>query len=953
MAATSTTDVAVVPLEAGTLLLDRRGGALNLLDRSGLPVRSDGGVKLPAARGGAVTRALAAGDLAYVLRSAASSTDVFLVGRSTFASGGAQALPRGVTALPSAVAEGRGDAAVSGTDLWVLTGTGARRGIRAVRAPTGSGQADRRLEVTPWGEVLAPAAVVASEGAGPVVLSRTGVSLLGGRERRDVPAAWSGDVDAVLPASGGQGAGFLVHRRGGGWSLAVVDPGSGSATLSPPVSAWGEADRPAPPVRAGGHWWTVTTRAERPGTAQVWRVEPDGRAVAAPGAAEYPLIRRDGRAVEAGDLSDVVLTARQDRVLVNSRSHVRALTLFADGGRAPAVIEKASAVSLDAAGQAAALIAPSAPGPGPSAPAGKPSTAPTRAPVSPAPAMQVVDSRRRCRDSAQVPHVPTITAARTTSRTLTLRWAYPVLDPADCLPSSYLVQVRPEAGPAATPGDVRVQGQTGVVVAGLFPATGYRVVVTALLGARSTASAPVRVTTGPEGPARPATVTVRAAGREGWRVEWTSCGGRPDCVPSDAWTVTPSWCDGAGVSAMPEPVVVAGDPSSSRFSTVYPVPASMLGRSLTFSVSGAAPTGEAGDAGRSACVASWAAPDVSGMTLTASAPGISADASGTSSTTLTLDLGPGGESAAGGRGAMVRFELLRRSRVVARSAWGRDLQVSLDGLQPGLGYEARALISPPGHPEVVATLGPVPVERARAAWPALQLQAWTTPEAPGVERLRLRWQGLSSRQARGQRFRLVDSSLICGNAVMPLVGEDVDPGQELSFRVDTTTFHGTCAVEGSLGQVGGDDGNVFGPSPVSAPARSGPVTLAVPDFPGLSASDLLARWAPVTSPTAPEQPSLSVEYRGQDPLLSAHPGQWRVEVSRDGGRSYDCGTVTAAPAVVVPVQPRCLSASGTPAWRVRVVVDWFGTAQPAVGPVTVAGTPPSPSPSPSPSASSG
>ena len=75
---------------------------------------------------------------------------------------------------------------------------------------------------------------------------------------------------------------------------------------------------------------------------------------------------------------------------------------------------------------------------------------------------------------------------------------------------------------------------------------------TAIIHGQGTASAWTPVKTAEEGPAAPTGVTVLADSSGNWVLHWTGCGGVDSgCVPVESWTVTPSFCDGRGLSAPP------------------------------------------------------------------------------------------------------------------------------------------------------------------------------------------------------------------------------------------------------------------------------------------------------------------------------------------------------------------------------------------------------------------
>jgi hypothetical protein len=402
-------------------------------------------------------------------------------------------------------------------------------------------------------------------------------------------------------------------------------------------------------------------------------------------------------------------------------------------------------------------------------------------------------------------------------------------------------------------------------------------------------------------------------------------------VPAAAWTVEPSVCDGVGLSDPPPPVTVPGDATQSRFSVVYPAGRGLLGRGLSFAVSGTGNAGDAGDTSASRCVWSWARPDPSRMTLTASIPPASSSPDATTSTTVTLDLGDDPVLAGGGVAPEVTLQLLLDGKVVASRGPSGQLSARFDGVEPGRSYTARARVAPPRHPEATETVGPVRVEQAQALWPVLGLQASFDARGDSRGELRARIEGLSSREAKGQTFDFVDAFLECANTSMPLRAQSVDPAAEVSFDVDRSRFHGDCAASVRLGQnvPGSASGPLYGPSPVSDVLRAA-VRIEPPDFVGVEVADFRARW----SGAREGRSLLTVAYEGSNPLVGATSGRWLFEVGDDSGATFDCGSTQEAPPTQIAVSEECVrEAGGSPkVWRVRMTFDWFGGAQ---GPWTI------------------
>ena len=494
----------MLPLTNSTLLLDKATGEFNMVDSSGFVIKTkNGGVPLPQRGSGTTAAGIAAGTSAYIVQSGSAGASVYLVGQSTVQSAtgvGAKVKPRAYAILADPAATAPGGAASANGDLWLRVGSGAQRTIRQFSLPRGS-NAGVTLHSTDRSRVPAVSAIGATTGraGGDVVAvgapNRVQVFTGGGGPRTFAVKGLTG-VDAILAATNQSDTLSFLYHSDAGWSLVAV-PATGAGGIGPiALSGIAGAARLTAPATSRGALYTM----DFAGTGRVWRIGPRGDVQVPAGASSYPVVRdASGRPAEVESFGDAYAFARGSRVVFNSPSHVQALALFTDASHAPVDIDKSSAVSLNAAGNATSLIQSHAKKPNDRKPPsnGNANAAPT----------QPISDRVRCRTVVQVPHIPTITKATPGSRSVQLQWSYPLLDPSDCIPSTYTVSLELLSSDApAPPAAVTVQGQDGVNLAGLFPDTRYKITVTAYLNGRGTPSMPVEIATGPEGPAAPTDV---------------------------------------------------------------------------------------------------------------------------------------------------------------------------------------------------------------------------------------------------------------------------------------------------------------------------------------------------------------------------------------------------------------------------------------------------------------
>ncbi len=594
--ASSESGLDAVPLDSSTLLLNTATGEFNLVDNTGFVVKTTaGGVPLPKRDEVSVSTAVASGSSAYIVQAGRSSTAVYLVGPATVeaaSSTTAKVTPRAFATIASGTTLAPGTVASANGELWLLTGAISARSLRQLTVPKNS-----NLGVELQSQVRASVTGVAAVGTATTGTDGTGAQLVGLATAGQVevfspdggshsfPVSGLDGVDQILPSTNAQGAlSFLYHSRTG-WSL--VSTAGQELTGPTTLTGLDSGTRVVAPAASNGSLYTMDTGS----SGRLWRIGRDGVVTAQPGQAVYPTQKSaSGVQQEAGDFTDAYVIARSDRVVFNSPNHVLALTVFSDGSHSPVTIDKSAAVDLDAAGGAAAIsgLQPRSSTPNQPTP-----------PVPVTPPAQHIDNTVNCATTNQIPHIPTITGVTPAARSVQVTWSYPLLDPQDCVPSTYQVSVALVSTDAPPPpGVVIVQGQQGVNVTGLFPETEYRVVVTAFINGHGTPSPAVQATTGREGPAAPTGVVTSTDGNGNWTITWHSCGGAAGgCVPTVSWNVISQFCDGNGVSSPPAAFSVTGDPTLTSFTATLHADDSDLGRGLAFQVQG---VGKLGDVGATA-----------------------------------------------------------------------------------------------------------------------------------------------------------------------------------------------------------------------------------------------------------------------------------------------------------------------------------------------------------------
>ncbi|HEY8301565.1 MAG TPA: hypothetical protein VIG48_06685 [Jatrophihabitans sp.] len=941
-------DINAYPLDGGnTLLLDPATGEFNMVDSTGFVIKSsDGGVPLPKADGPTTSTAVPAGSSAYIVRRSSDATSVYLVGAATVsASFGSRSgtKARAYATLPAPVSTDPVPVADAGGALWMLTRDGGQtRRITELTVPPGS-NAGVTLTATARGTVTGPAAVASatsdplgtgSSGDAAVgVASADSVAVFRGSDRTRVPVSAGPGVDTILPATNAHGALVFLYHSSTGWSLVSVPATAGTLAQVHPLRAIPADARLARPAASDGSTYTMDTAR-----GSLWQIGASGAAEQVPGAASYPLKRGEKAQFDATEV-----LADGGRVIFNSRANLQAEVVFSDGSHAPRTIDKHAAVQVDPSGATALADAHTK---GQKAQKGK-THKPVKAPKQPT---QTINDKIDCKVAKQVPRVPTLVAGDRAARSISLNWIYQKLDPSDCYPSTYVVDIKVLSSNAPSPpsGQVTVQGQDGVTLTHLFPATEYELTVTAFINTEHTTSAPIRVTTGPEGPAAPTGVRASADSSGNWTVSWNSCGGiAQGCVPSATWYLIPSFCDGRGLSGAPAKVTVPGDPTQHSFSHVYTGGTALLGRAMCFQVQGVSPQGTIGTTSATSAPAfSWTTPLAGALQLHASQPA-NTTFGGTTTTTVDLDLGADPTRDVGGIGASITLKLTGPGGAQTKSVvWdGRTDRVSeqFAGIKAGAQYTATATIAPPRHPADAVSVGPATVT-TRASWPALSAQA-SCPAGNGPVTLSctlvVRMSGPSSAQAGGERFDLTNSSLTCGggNSAKPLTKYGFDPANEaITASVDLLTYNGSCTVTVQLKESAhGSAPLVFGGT--SSPVVTEPVDLGHATTLDAGQGDFSAQW------DSHDGSSALVRYTGNhsDSDLAQITQGWQESLAAPNGTP--CGSGSQQPThggIYVDVNPAgCVNLYGNQGgWQVTISYYDKGTANQHSFTYTLDGTPP-------------
>ncbi|WP_375478899.1 hypothetical protein [uncultured Jatrophihabitans sp.] len=924
--------LSVVPVQGGTVLLDRSTGEFNIVDATGFVIKHDGGgVPLPARTDRTTSIGISAdqpgsaqSSLTYLARVGALSTDVYLVDQSVVQTAvrSATVKPRASAELPAPAETAAGGAVGANGDLWLLAGTGPSRQVHEYTLPADS-EAGAQLRDVKHGSVESVAALasgVVSGSSGQAGAGATSVGVAqpgsitvyppGAAARRQTYAVGAlGAVDSVLPASNGQSRmSWLMHSDRGWWVVSVRADGSDLRGPSL-VSQVPAAAHLAPPAASDDLLYTIDQSG-----GGLYRIGVDGAAGPVQGAARYPLARRNGRVVESNNFADAYVVARGPRVIVDSPAHVDAVVLFTDGSRKPYVIQKSSAVDVSAAGGAEALTRSEVPADGMKGTVPKTGgTKPKQVRVQP------INNRIDCKTVNQKPHIPLITQSTPGSRSVALAWSYPLLYQSDCAPTTYVVNVTALSPDAPDPGgEVTVQGQDSTNLSGLYPSTRYSITVTAVLNKQATSSKSRQVVTSKEGPAAPTALRVTADASGDWQLRWTGCGSvQRGCVPVGSWKIVPSFCDGLGLSGAPATLSAPADSTAkSQPPAVYAGSDALLGRGLRFQVQGTGLDGEAGTpSAASGCVYSHSPPQAAALQLAASQPS-NVTFGGTTTTTATLALGDDPVRAVGGVGASVTFTLtgdgVSQTRGPFQFTGQSTIAANFGDVRAGARYTASATVSS-NHGGGTVTVRANEVT-TRADWPAsLALTPTCEPGAALTCELSVAVTGVSSADAHDEQFD-VAGTLQCGS-----VGRDFQrTGLTLPATIDIGAlsqldqFFGACTLSGSVGETAGTASpQVFGGVVKTLTA---PLDLGPPSVLSAASGDFAVQWDSGGGTNA------QVTYTGSNPLFAVLTTNYTGSIVAPNGES-DCGNGVSSSGATLHlyVSQACVDSLGglSGQWTVR------------------------------------
>ena len=362
--ATSYSDVETVPVEEGTMLVNRKTGTFNLLGHDDyvliLTGPEWGSVLFPGWWAPGVSRSARN---AYIVRSSPHST-VSLVDQQTVtaaakAQAGASASrgsrtgstpvaavnTLGFASLPGTVSTSAGAAAVSGSNLWTLMASGSSCLADELQPVATSHEG---LVVTPRTRLTGPCAWAAIQSSGGLVgLASPGhvrlFSAGGKRSGRDVPVARTASDRTFVPVYGASGNIWFLAGSNSGWSVFGVRP-NGAVTEQTALVRFGarRAD-PVAPVESGGVLYTLDQAAL--GQPTLWTIAPSTAPCSPSRRPTYPAASPSDRAVFS--------EPRSSRTAPGWCSTTRGATgrgVFTDGSHAPVIVDKSRAMAVSATG---------------------------------------------------------------------------------------------------------------------------------------------------------------------------------------------------------------------------------------------------------------------------------------------------------------------------------------------------------------------------------------------------------------------------------------------------------------------------------------------------------------------------------------------------------------------------------------------------------------------------
>jgi hypothetical protein len=883
-------DVEAVPVDEGTILLDKLTGSFNLLGKDNYLVDPSGaGVglgELP----GTTAQAFAAGSSAYIVRFGHRST-VSLVDQNTVAAaarleapgprraspasapgkaiGTAPVVvtPPGFAALGGPVSPQAGSAAVAGSDLWTLVGSGRGCSVEQLHpaplSPNG---------LLPTSRVTMPVACskAALESSTGIVGVATpgGVTLFtptGPRRGLEVAVARTSADRVFLPVTGNSNGLWYLGRSVSGWSLVGVSP-RGKVTGPLPLSHLGPAADPVVPALSAGYLYTLDQGS--PGQPELWAINASSGGMApVAGAVSYPA----ASAAEKASFVGAQVLVDGPRIVFNNPQSHEAVVVFTDGSHSPVVVNKGAAVTVSATGPADLNLTtpPGEPGGPPTSPSGANANRPI-------PVLQAVSQKVTCATTTQKPYAPQITSISPSSGAALIDWSYQLLDQTDCEPDSWAVHVMALTGShqPAEPLQV-VNGQSQYLFGGLRPTTTYQVIVTAFINAQSTGSTPATFTTSARGPDAPLSVTTTSDGNGNWVVKWVPCleAANSNCiVPANTWSVIGAAC-GTTFAGRPPTVTVPGAETSAIVSA-----GSFLGDSMSFSVQGSLVSGLTGKpTSDHSCVQAWRPPTASDISLTASGAR-SADGQTIDATLQVLNSG----TAAGAFGSLSTEFVYQVGDVTVGPT--EATRITVPGLVAGQLYTPIVTVFPTGHPSAMITVTG-PAFGTDLQWPTtgpnplgISVDATVNPD-PNTGTLVVSFPNVPSGSMTAA------GTVQCGGrggATMN-VGGPLSGGSFTVSNFDLADMGGSCTVTATLS----DTAN---PNPYGVSSPSLTTAFSIGQQPGYTFTDQIS---PPCQHTSCEPPQLEVDYGGSGPL-SAGDG-WTISTSSTGnGHRFDPGDPCAS-----------------------------------------------------------
>lgn len=825
--ATNYGDVQAVPLTTGTLLVNRVTGTFNVLGKDDYALkRTGGGVGLGPLTATTGAQAIADGSSAYIVRYGPQST-VSLVGADTVQAavraaalspeppsdtqeepgtneepaGGATVAPRGFAALGGSVVGRAGTAIEAGGDLWVIVDADGRQQVEQLRPST----ANRLGLVAGSGGTAGPAggpsalAAASVDGqtrvglAGPGFIrlygppgASTGASTGASKSastQRDIAVPATSGASEFVPVGGAEGTFWWLVRLSTGWSVVGLNVDAPRALLGRivgphPVPELNVAAQLVEPVWAAGRLYTMNQAFV--GQPPLWEIDPQtGITHTVSGEPAYPA----ASAAERADFGAAELLVDGPRVIFNNPDSLLGVVVFTDGSRPPAVFDKSVAIDVSALGPTA--VTPTAGG------TATPATTPIPTQTVPPPTIPVapqVSQQVTCANTSQTPRSPRVTQVVPAAHSVFVAWTYPLLDNQDCEPDSWTVHVEALGGPQPSQPLQLVTGQLQYQFNGLRPASGYQVVVTALIKQQATPSAPVPFMTAATGPDPPSAVTTVSDGDGDWMVSWTPCTASDCYVPADTWTVTGAACGSGFVGQLPS-VQVPGDQTSV---TIDAAAANLLGQSLSFRVQGLTSSGLPGDpTGDNACTEAWRPPDPSQISLHVS--GVPTGQTVTAMFSVTTGEDP---SEAFGSAA-IQFTYRVAAPGVPPATVGpiADQSATIAGLVPGVQYQSSVTVTPTSHPAAAITLDGPPVTQ-NLAWPsslAVAATAAVDPDNPNLGALTATFDALPEVPLAAA------GSITCGS-FQQSVGGDLMSGQLVISQLDLVSIGGNCTLAVQLSE---------------------------------------------------------------------------------------------------------------------------------------------------------